>query len=1391
MSTGAPCRLILVTLFLMPFATQAQQPQWPVTGPALAAPPGEIQAAAAKIQAEPLTEATVFFERDAYSFDKAGRLTYRHTLIYRVETESGVEDWSEIRVRWAPWYQNSPEIRARVIGTDGKVSTLDPKTITDGPAREESQDTYTDQRVRKAPLPGMAAGSVVEEEDVRTDKAPYFTGGGVYTDAYVRGVPTICVQLFVEVPASTNLRYKLHGLPDARIKDEVQGDTRHFSLQQGYLPGLVASDIELPTHEMRGPIVVFSTGESWADVAGGYRQLAEVSIDPGMVEALLPGPESNRNKVITQIVARLHKEIRYTGVEFGEASLQPSPPSEVLRRHYGDCKDKAALLVGMLRSARISAYMALLSSGPGVDVDAELPGMNSFDHAIVYVPPAPNADALWIDATAEYNQPGSLPSMDTGRLALVIRDGTTELTRTPDPGPATNELVELRDVDLAKYGPARITETSLTRGDVDASYRSYYGEALTRQSKEDLEKYAKDEYLAKTLANISHGDAHDLAAPFALKLDMVDTKRANTSIEDAVLWIPFGDIFSRLPQWFRTDPKTEGEKLTPQQEENQKRAKEARATDYDVQPFATEWRYTLTVPDGFILRALPDDKSTSIGLAMLTEHFEKDAQGRVKATLRFEIPRSRYTSDEVLALRNAVLAAYEQDAVSIWFDQAGAKLIAAGKTKDGLAADRALITKHPSEPIYHAQIAYAYLEAGLGDVARSEAEQAAKLDPKSAVAFRTLGWMCEFNEIGVQFAPGFDWDCAEKATKQSVDLDPDSPVTAANLAILDEYDSGGDRYSANAHLVDAIVIFRALKQKDKSTGEQYDDNVLLDLLYSGQYKELLDELEKLPASNLRRGLAVSATVALQDGPKGITAGIDRANQLSANAEERANALTSAGYQLVYLRHYPEAAEVLSAAAGSQKDSAATAQRIAIFRQLTPWKDNFLPSSDPCSVVQRMTLNTLTNQLNEKTLGKLLSRHAYSSDYEWQLNVKNYEQTHGLLHLLASHSGLPEAVMFDFIVGGMKFSSQGDDDSGYRITVDRVGSKSSQYFVTEENGAWLIVTDGSEPSEAGNQVLYLLKAGRTKEAQSLLNWMRERMHKGGGDDPLAGPIFPRFWNANDPVESNAMQLAGASLIASDPAIKDMLPQIREAWQKAPTGEARLNLAMLLAIGYRTAEDAPHLKEIAGEILHDYPDSYAAIGFLGSAYGMLDDWNDWQQMLDLRLAKRPDDEELLRLKASWAEAKGDWAADRAVRQILIDKGTAKADDYNLYGWSALFDNTVGDAAIKAARQATMLTNNAHFAELHTLACLYAATGKTSEARDLLLKAMSVGNYATPNSQIWFGFGSIYEQFGVVDAAIRAYSKVDDPHKRIDPTSTYLLAQSRLKILESGSPPALSHN
>jgi tetratricopeptide (TPR) repeat protein len=476
---------------------------------------------------------------------------------------------------------------------------------------------------------------------------------------------------------------------------------------------------------------------------------------------------------------------------------------------------------------------------------------------------------------------------------------------------------------------------------------------------------------------------------------------------------------------------------------------------------------------------------------------------------------------------------------------------------------------------------------------------------------------------------------------------------------------------------------------------------------------------------------------------------------------------------------------LSAAVEGQQDSAGTAEDIALTRQLGLWNGEYLPASDPRAVVQRYYLSTVMGTFTTSSASDLMTRHAYSSDEEWDREVERVMQSRGALHVRAERSGLPAAALMDYIAGHLKLTSEGDDENGYKITCESLDAKPVVFFVTRDNGSYRVVAaEGSNYAVTGNYLLYLLKNGRDKEARSLLDWIRDSMHKGGGDDPLSGPLLPRFWTVGDPADRTAMKWAAAALVADNPAVIDLIADLQAARDSSADEETRLNFSVLLASAFRTAQDGPRLQEISAGILKKYPDSYTAIGFAGRADEYLKKWDDWKQILDAQLARHPSDETLIRMKVNYLEAHGEWAAARSTLRTLMDKGKATAEDYDRYGWSALFDKSVNDDAIAAARQGVTLTNNSGFEELHTLACLYAAQGKTNEARDLLVKTMRSFNMAVPNDSIWLIVASLYEQYGIDDAAIEAYEKVSKPEGYIGATSIYVLAQSRLTGLRTAN-------
>jgi tetratricopeptide (TPR) repeat protein len=372
---------------------------------------------------------------------------------------------------------------------------------------------------------------------------------------------------------------------------------------------------------------------------------------------------------------------------------------------------------------------------------------------------------------------------------------------------------------------------------------------------------------------------------------------------------------------------------------------------------------------------------------------------------------------------------------------------------------------------------------------------------------------------------------------------------------------------------------------------------------------------------------------------------------------------------------------------------------------------------------------------------------------------------------------------------MTFTATGDDASGYAVLGKTLGSQDSHFFVVREDGMYRVVAESSDAIKlVGNEVLWALDHKQEKMAKALLDWKRDLIHKGGGDDPLVGYLLPRFWTVGSSREGadsvEAMRLAGISMLAESMDGKPYVAEVVAAQAKA-TGSKQEDLDLLLAELALGAEEPEVGLPAVKRLLEDEPDSNYALGLAGQAYMLEGNKTGWLELLAPRLAKRPTDRDLLAQEARAYELTGDFAAARKTEQAVIDSGKAVAEDYNNLAWMGLFDNHLGEAELKAAQQANMLSKNGSFADLHTTACVYAAEGRTTEARQVLAQAMQAGNLSEPNSAVWYALGLIYEDYGAKEAALDAYLKVQahefDEHTYVEPTSTYVLAQERMKALK----------
>ncbi len=1363
---GFAIKALLVYVVLSPaFATGGTEPEGTRFSPDAAALYQRVSQVASPAGADVL----FLDDEETLVFDAEGRAVRSRYVLYKILTQRGAEGWADVSFSWEPWREERPSLRARVITPDIAVHPLDERTITDAPAKESEDNVFSDRRVLRAPLPAVAPGSLVEEEQISRENAPFF-GAGTVERFYVGGtVPVERTRLVLDAPAALPVRYQIHLLPDLKPQRDEAGGRVRITFDYGPMDLLDNPEPELPSDMPAYPSITFSTGESWRQVAEEYGKIVDKQIAgadlKSLVGKLIAGKDS-RDEKAAAILQYLNREVRYTGVEFGESALVPHSPSETLARKYGDCKDKASLLVAMLRAANIPAYVALLNAGNREDIAPDLPGMGMFDHAIVYVPGSP---ALWIDATDEHARLGELPIGDQERLALIVRSDVNALVRTLATSSADNALTEKREIYLAENGPARIIETSQPHGSSESSYRRSYADKQNKAARDELTNYVKSQYLAEKLDRMDRSDPNDLSKQFELVLESDRARRAVTDLNIAATAIRLEGLFSRLPSDLRQHEEEDDSKTD---KDSGQKPKKKRTADYQLpEAFVTEWHYTIVPPAGFRPKPLPANAQLSLGPSILTEEFSGDKDGVVHATLRFDTVKRRMTVSEAAELRDKVSQLIAGEAILIYFEPIGQTLVSQGKVREALLSYRELIALHPKEAVHHLQVAETLLAAGLGEAARAEAQTAVKLEPTSALAEKTLAEILEYDLVGRKFRPGSDYGGAEAAFRLAETLDPDDKATVGNLAILLEHNRWGLRYGPGAKLNDAVAEYRKLTaQKLAELGLQ--NNLPFAMFYAGQFSDAQKNAQSLNPQ------PIALIVACEAALRGSEAALAEAKRRTGGEQQLKQIAEAAGEMLINLRKYPLGAD-LEEAGASGANASDTVAFAALYRKTQPHEQLVFPD-DATGAAMRFELLTDDPDLTLDRLRSMTSRNGQAS-LATQENLESFvKQERHTLSSKAREGQFPD-VGVDISLTRAQPKAQGNDATGYKITLWGSASYKSAIYVVKEDGRYKILATSRFPAPVGLEVLDRINASDLAGARVLLDWLREDQHLAGGDDPLAGAAFPRFWTKGKDGDMAAIKLAAASVLtAYEQTAAQGVAVLEPARNSARDDSEKLNILLALLNGYASLNQYEKTLVVCTDLARQYPESeriFRAQSFELQALGRFEEAD--RLALD-RLRRIPGDVAAMRRRVWGATLAGDYVKAHALDQNIIDEGKAEPQDLNSTSWHSLFIGKVELADIEDALKAAQLSKN-DAATLHTLGCVYAEVGKTKEAREVLVQAMDILNLDEPDENYWYAFGRIAEQYGERDVALAGYAKVTKPKRAVDiPGSTYYLAQTRLQAL-----------
>lgn len=396
--------------------------------------------------------------------------------IIKIINERGKEEFAETQIGYDSTYERVELEYARVIKPDGTVAEVGSRHIRDV-SRYLNFPLYSNARVFIISFPEVAEGSVIEYK--AKVYSNYLVNKKDYVTAYpVQSAEPILQAYFsISLPSDRQIHIKLlnqeYNNFSAKLQPAVSKDAglNLYAWSFKNVPQIIPES-SMPPDCKVNPAILISTFDSWKAVYDWWWPLAKDKINAdkdikAKVKELIKGAATEEAKA-RAIYNYCAQKIRYVAVEYGQAGYEPHAAELVFRNKYGDCKDKAILLITMLKEAGISAWPVLIPTKELYDLNGDFPTMY-FNHAICMANLG-GKDYI-LDPTAETCSFADLPPQDQDRGILVIKENTFEIRKSPLFEPGHNLVKQLTQLKVNNDESINVNKQVFVRGEYDQAQR--------------------------------------------------------------------------------------------------------------------------------------------------------------------------------------------------------------------------------------------------------------------------------------------------------------------------------------------------------------------------------------------------------------------------------------------------------------------------------------------------------------------------------------------------------------------------------------------------------------------------------------------------------------------------------------------------------------------------------------------------------------------------------------------------------------------------------------------------------------------------------------------------------------------------------------------------------
>lgn len=468
------------------------------------------------------------------SVSASGTAVVRQQVVDKALSELGAKSLSVLRFDYDPATSEVSLQRIWIVRQNGRIEEVEMGRVLDLP--QPMHSIYWPLRMKLVSLPPLEAGDGVlwERSSVGFQIAylgpdswedPRFTPPqrGEYYDVVLFGTeyPVVFQEWTVLTPADKPLYYTVANGPLEVEVGVTETEVRRLKYRfvGRDLPSYGES-LHAPPLSDIVPKVVLSTLENWSGRSRWFYMVNEPMFElTEEIEELALRLVEGRNGDLERIGALnrwVAHNIRYSGVTMGDGEgYTIHPAAMTLRDRMGVCKDKAGLLVALMRAAGYKeTYAAMTMAGSRVENIAA----DQFNHAVV-VWRRPDGGIVLVDPTWAPLSMELWSNYEGGQYYVPGTPQGDTLRRSSDISADENLLRVDIESRIAPEGEFSGEVEMEGRGAMDTALRRWFGTTPESEWGGFLDSMAAAIWPAAeiTESSLTRDDLEDLDRPFTLE----------------------------------------------------------------------------------------------------------------------------------------------------------------------------------------------------------------------------------------------------------------------------------------------------------------------------------------------------------------------------------------------------------------------------------------------------------------------------------------------------------------------------------------------------------------------------------------------------------------------------------------------------------------------------------------------------------------------------------------------------------------------------------------------------------------------------------------------------------------------------------------------------------